>query len=248
MNLLFEVPYWYGVFARGATVGRAFSTGAVRIFPLFYLQLAFTFFVDLSLHPIYHRYYASPTYARLYWIAQFATMVTAAWGVLFEVIRHGFACGRAKTFGRVALGILTIVVIVCGVLWSSRPGIYADTARNTFVERDFRCFEAFLIMSLLAARSYFRVQLSKQLKALLLGLGVYVGFSLLFLAGVSYAPKSIGDRFPFFQSSSYLVCVTIWLFGLWSKPSRPSKFATNFPQNGTPKPELALQPKQTVPF
>lgn len=143
-------------------------------YPFFYASVAFSWLAGIIAFyviPFFPRFYV--TY---YWTSEFSTMVVAC-GNIFEVLRHAFSpTVSARTLVRVIKYLLVggTTLFLVAVLFI--PGSWG--IRFVALERDFRAFQAAIMLALLAGVFYLGLFLQREIKSILCGYALYIGMSL----------------------------------------------------------------------
>ena len=199
---------------------RGFRAKTVTKYPLFYVQLALVLFVGFS---IYAASVLDPAwYGRWYWAGQLLTMFVAC-GIILEILRHPLSqYPFLKTFAKTARLVLFAVVFCFATVYLMIPGAWRVETTNILFERDFRAFQAILLLTILAGIFFYRVPIGRNLKGMFLGYGVYVAASLIVLSVRLYEGPAFGSRWYFLQPFSYIIAVVIWTFSLWTYHPDPT--------------------------
>lgn len=208
----------FGLMVQLAVVIRGFWAKMWSVYPLFYFPLACSLIGGAATDRILSRHPA--LYFQWYWRLQIITMFLAC-GSLLEISRHVFKPGDfcARKFGK------SIFYAVCALtaagalfyfasLWNAPKTKAAAIALDIF-ERDFRVMQAGALLVLFAGVFYFGLPLSRNLKGISVGYGIYVGSSLLTLAiralfRSAYNPTMVS------QLGAYTLSLLIYLFCLWT--------------------------------
>ena len=138
--------------------------------------------------------------------------------------RAGAVRGRRNMCSLAASGFLLVVLLV------TLAEVAADTFRSPSGSRahaiakfgrDLRYVELSLWVVVLAVFSFYRIPAARNLKALISGYGFYITMSVVNLAFV-FQPEnrfsSIARQLP---SLAYVITLTIWCAGLWSRFPEP---------------------------
>jgi hypothetical protein len=193
----------------------------VTTYPFFYFQLGCSLALGSLCTWAYVRYYPGPLYARWYWPIQFTTTL-AGTCVFFDVFDHLLADPRVSKRLLKSMRLLIfsgLGTFICLLFVS-------DSWRRTRIaiplERNFRASEAALLIVLMVLLFRSRVAVSKDIKGIILGYGLYVGVSVAFLATLSYYGCT---RWAFVQALAYNISLVIWLVSLWRPKTTPAQFA-----------------------
>jgi hypothetical protein len=198
---------------------RGLRARMITKYPYFYGYLLCVFGVSAALYVCYR---TSPlVYLQWYWRTQFATLV-AGCGVILEILERALdSYAGARRF----LRGLCLVVISAVVAYGAAKLAWGATGSNvvTFadMERDLRAVQAIFLATILVVVFYYRISLGRNSKGLILGLGTYVGVSLMTMAVLAV----FGHRFEKIsgplQSGAYLFALVVWTACLWSYAPNP---------------------------
>lgn len=202
---------------------RGFRGRILAQYPFFYAQLAVGFIVGSSicatsvLDPV--------SYGRWYWAGQLLTMFIAC-GIILEILRHSLSQHRfLKTFANTIRMILFVVVFCFAMAYLIIPAIWRVEATKIFFERDFRAFQAILLLVILGKIFFNRVPISRNLRGIFLGYGLYVAASLMVLSLRLYEGPGFNSRWYFLQPLSYVISAAIWAGSLWTYHRDPALLA-----------------------
>lgn len=206
--------WWSGLVLELIILFRGLRAGMIKKYPYFYGYIVCVFAVSAGL---YVGYRASPVfYRKWYWPTQFATLV-AGFGAILAIAENALETyPGAKRFLR--LSSYAVLVVVFGSVGLKALGPSGNTAE---MERDLRCVEALLLITIGGIAAYFGIRLGKNLKGLILGFSAYVGVSLMTLALVVAAGQRLQHVWAILQSGSYLLALAIWAVALWSYVPNP---------------------------
>jgi hypothetical protein len=182
-------------------------------YPFFFAYLVIVCFFSVALWPIYHSYPA--LYPQFFWMDQFLNLL-AGFGVLFEIVRKSFqSYPGARKFGTGTL--VMMFAILCGYfvfrLLPSSP-----TLKEGFsgLEKDFRAIQALTLCGVLIVISYYRIEVGRNLLGIMVGLGLYVGSTILSHQLRSYLGPAFNTGWDAIQPYTYLISLFIWTCALWS--------------------------------
>jgi hypothetical protein len=77
-------------------------------------------------------------------------------------------------------------------------------------------------MTILFLAGYYGIEMGKNIKGMILGLGVYVGASILSLSLSLLIGMRFHTAWSIIQSSSYLAALSIWAVALWAYNPGPA--------------------------
>jgi hypothetical protein len=182
-------------------------------YPFFFAYLAIVCFFSIVLWPIYH---SDPDlYPQFFWMNQFLNLL-AGFGVLFEIVQKSFhKYPGARKFATTVL--VMMFVILCGYfvfrLLPSSPTVHKGFSG---LEKDFRAVQALTLCGLLVVISYYRIDVGRNLLGIMMGLGLYVGSTILSHELRNYVGPAFNAGWDAIQPYTYLVSLLIWTFALWS--------------------------------
>jgi hypothetical protein len=182
-------------------------------YPFFFTYLVVVWSSDMALWPIYRSHYAS--YSQFFWVDQFLNLL-AGFGVLFEIVRKSFQrYPGARTFATAV--VAAMFAILCGYfVFRLLPlFVYAHEGFSD-LERDFRAIQALTLCGVLVVISYYRIEVGRNLRGIMAGLGLYVGSTILSHALKSYVGPAFDAAWSVIQPYAYLLSLIIWVFTLWS--------------------------------
>ena len=218
------IMVWCGNALQAVIVYRAFRARLLRTYPFFYAYVISTMlsFFLLSFVYLAHIGSYSGMYAKFYWPIQFATLILGC-GIVWEVLNHVLApYPGAEKFARVS-GIVAFGIVFCLTLIVvlAAPG---RSAAGSLVdlEKSLRTVQAVILFGVLAAISYYRIPVGRNLRGMMLGYGVYVGTVLADFAIWAYAGPRLQSVWAFAPPLSYLLSLAIWLTALWSYCPNPA--------------------------
>jgi hypothetical protein len=84
------------------------------------------------------------------------------------------------------------------------------------LERDFRAVQALTLCGVLIVVSYYRIDLGRNLLGITVGLGLYVGSTIVSHELRDYLGPAFNTGWNAIQPYTYLVSLLVWTFTLWS--------------------------------
>lgn len=215
-----------GLALEGLLSFRAIKGKTLGKFPLFWAYIASVLVVDVARDVTYYVHPAS--YLALYWATQFVTLLVG-YGILLEIVQKSLAhyAGAERVARSLVLGVF-VVVFSYVMLKSGTEPHWSPGATYVELERDLRAVQALVFITILGVIFHYGITIGRNLKAILLGYGLYIGVSVLMLALRSYAPELIDTFGRALLIYSYLASLAIWIFGMWSYYPEPSPQPTQF--------------------
>jgi len=218
--MLHSVIWWVGIGLAFFVLLGGYRAKLLLKYPFFYSYAACVFVASTLLYFLYHSQLPVASYDAWYWSAEFLTLVVG-YGILLEILNHALGPypGAAK-FAR-TIGVIAFGIVVC-FAWLY-PRLFPQWSPGTSVEfeRDLRTVQALFLGGLLVVVSYYRIAISRNMKGLIAGYGLYIATSLVTLALRSYAGISFDTFWKIAEPLSYDISLLIWLVALRSYSPTP---------------------------
>lgn len=222
--MLHSVIWWLGIALTFFVLLEGCRARILFKYPFFYTYAACVFVASTLLYFLYHSQMTVASYDIWYWGAEFLTLL-AGYGILLEIFSHvlGPYPGAAK-FARTT-GIVAFGVVVCFA--SLYPKLFPQWSPGTSIEfeRDLRTLQALFLGGLLAVVGYYRIAISRNMKGMIAGYGLYIATSLMSLALRSYAGMPFDNSWKIAQPLSYDLSLLIWLAALRSYTPTPMPYS-----------------------
>jgi hypothetical protein len=218
--MLTQFIWWSGIILETLVLFRGMRTRLISRFPLFYLYLTFVLFDELFSFLVYRT--SSAIYAHIYWPTQFLGLLIGC-GIIFEVYRVGLRPfpGTARMARNLLFFVFAMVfakavanVLQGTSLWSA--------ATNLELERNLRIVQSCALLALLAAFLIYAIPVSRNLKGILFGYGIFLGVSVVQLTFMDLLGVRIEAIWPYLQPISYLLVLLVWTAALWSYSEEPT--------------------------
>jgi hypothetical protein len=208
---------------------RALWTRLYLRFPIFYGYLFSVFASSVSLWVLYDRSYYR--YHQWYWYWQ-GIMILLGYGVVVEIMHKALedyrGADRLALFLAGVMFVLFFGAIAFSLVTHTHPLAIADWRSHAdAIERDLRIVQASFLFLTVAVALYFRIELGRNLKGLVLGFGAFVGVSVIATAFSYYFGEKFAPIFKELQPVAYLFSLCVWLVALWesvtvtNKPPKP---------------------------
>jgi hypothetical protein len=211
--------WWSAILMEALLLVRSSKEKLFERYPLFYSYIGCVLLIEVLRFSWYKAQFDS--YQTVYWCTEFPTVI-AGYGVIAEIYKRSLEHhpGVARRAQRVLLAVLFLTLgEVAADTFRSPSGSWAHAIAK--FGRDLRYVELSLWIIMLAVFSFYRIPAGRNLKALISGYGFYITMSVVNLAFV-FQPEnpfsSIARQLP---SLAYLVTLTIWCAGLWSRFPEP---------------------------
>jgi hypothetical protein len=215
-----------GLASEALLLFRAVKGKTLGKFPLFWSYIVCVLAVDVARDVTYYAHPAS--YRTLYWVTQFLTLLVG-YGILLEIVQKSLAhyAGAERVARVLVLGVFVVVFSYVMFKSGTEPH-WSPGATYVELERDLRAVQALVFIVILGVIYHYGITIGRNLKAICLGYGLYIGVSVLMLALRSYAPELIDTVGRTLLIYSSLVSLAIWIFGLWAYYPEPAPQPTQF--------------------
>jgi hypothetical protein len=207
-----------GLLSEVALLSRAILQRIWPRYPFFYAYIAASLVGTTGVSMV--SFLTPNSYARWYWIVQFVTLLLGC-GIVLEVFNRVLApyFGAAR-FARVVI-LTGFAVIFCFAIIYSFANLHWTASSAEFeLERDLRTLQAIFLGAIIVLISYYRIQIGKNIRGMVLGYALYVVASLASFALRAYAGRSF-NAWMFIPPLSFDACLAIWLAALWSYHANP---------------------------
>ena len=213
-----------GVFVESLILYRAFVTGSVRKYAFFCVYIACVLLVDVSRDVVY--LLDGRGYLQFYFVTEFLSLLVG-YGVVLEVTRKSLeAYPGAERLSRHL--IISIFLAIFGYVSCKALVSAGWSPANSLMEleRDLRGVQALVILSVVALLFYYRIEIGRNLRGIILGYGMYIASLVIGLALRSYGGGRLDLATRTAQPYTYLLCLLIWLVALWSYAPNPVRDAS----------------------
>jgi hypothetical protein len=217
--MLDQLIWWGGIALELLILLRGFQEGLVRRYPIFYCYI-FSVLLQEVIRFITLEWNRA-AYSYIYWLTEFATIVIGC-GIVFETYRTGLAAypGAAR-MTRWVLSFVFALAFAKALADASRdPGWWAE-ATVTEVQRALRGVEAVSIVVLVALLLFYSIPLGRNLRGILLGYGLFVGSSTIWLAFAYPHGNGFRNFWRLLYPLSYFLALCSWAGYLWSYRANP---------------------------
>jgi hypothetical protein len=213
MDLLPLAILCVGLLLEALILLRGFLQKSWSRHPFFYSYIAASLIGSVPVNVSYLIH--SSSYPVWYWSVQVTTLFLGC-GIVLEVFNHVLApYSGASKFARLVIsagfGTIFCFAIVYSLLVLRRSPAIAEFQ----LERDLRTLQAIFLGAIIVLISYYRIEIGKSIRGLLLGYVLYIVVSLASMALRSYSGRPF-NAWMFIPPLSYDVCLAVWLAALWS--------------------------------
>lgn len=213
--MLSMVIWCVAFFLEALLLTRGLQTKLVRWFPIFYSYILFVLLEEILRFAAYR---ISPNdYAQVYWITQFLGLLIGS-AIIFETYRVGLA--RFPGAARMARRLLLVVfgaVFAKALLNSSHGLFFWLAATSVGLERSLRIVQEVAILSLLSLFWWYAIPISRNLRGILLGYGLFVAVTILQFTLWPHFRASLGPIWPYAQPICYVGILVFWVSALWRR-------------------------------
>lgn len=217
---MFRQAIWYGcILLETLIVFRGARQKLVFKYPIFYGYVLSVVLVELLRFCAFHWY---PTaYAEVYWNSQFLSLLVGC-GVVFEVYRVGLRDfpGTAR-MARNLLFVVFAMVFAKAIVTSADGTSWWAALTAMKLERDLRIVQTSALAVLAVAFLSYAIPLSRNLKGILLGYGIFLGTSVVQLTVMVRAGEIFRGPWDYLRSIAYFSVLVIWVRMLWSYREAP---------------------------
>jgi hypothetical protein len=211
---------------------RSVKSPILRTYPRFCVYIACVLVSDAALWPVY-KLFSSQAYRHFYWAKEFICVI-AGYGVVLEVLERALESyvGPRKVARNAAFTIFTgIVTFTTGEWLVQRKAGFSLTTVE--VQRDLRAAELVLLSLIIGLLLYYRIEVGRNLKGIVLGYGLCVATVVIGDAFRSYAGMPFQAAFSVVRSYSFFASLLIWVVFLWSYernpvPEHPTQLADDY--------------------
>ena len=213
---------YVGIFLRSLICLRGYQCGMLRKYVWFY---SYIFAVLLADAVVYFILSVRPAlYADAYWPAQFITLAFGC-GLIVEIFKHALAFyPGAERFAKAACLITFAMIFV----FAFGYGFLAPQGRSPLleidvsIERDLRACQILFFAAILAVISRYGISVGRNLRGLMYGYGLYLGFSIVTLAVRFYVGRGFNEVWRVAQPLSLDASLILWLRGFWRYDPAPA--------------------------
>jgi len=211
---MFAQAIWLaGISLEALLIFRIWRTRNVRVYPLFFSYVTFILVQEILSYLVAH---LRPTfYPGFYWSTEFIG-VFAGCAVVMEFAWVGLAeCPGVAKLARVAL-IATFSLTVGKVLLTAMQGALGwPVSLVVQLERDMRFVQIAAILSLLLLFLRYRVPLSRNLRGIIIGYGLFLAINIVNLTYLERLGETVHALASHIQSSAYFFALCVWTAFLW---------------------------------
>ena len=170
---------------------------------------------------IYFMLWHPELYPSFYWNTQYIDGLLGC-GIIFELYRQGLI--HFPGAARMARNILAFVfaIVISKVLANALSGsVWSPVRTDADLERYLRMVQSVFLIVLIALFYYYAIPLSKNLRGMMLGYGLFLGTSVVNLTFRAQLGSTFQVWWVYLQPLSYVLVLAIWCPALWSYAPMP---------------------------
>jgi hypothetical protein len=212
---MIDQAIWWGCIAlETLLLARGFRGRLFSRYPVFYAYIFFVCSQSLIRFSFYHL--RPQLYPPIYWFTEYLGVFIGC-GVVFEIYRVGLAAypGTAR-MARNLLGLAFVLTFTKVLVETWNDPHWWSIATNLELESVLRTVQAVGLGALVFLFFLYSIPFGRNLRGILLGYGVFIGESVIWLRFAS----SVGDRFRdiwfYLHPASYFIVLSVWALHLWS--------------------------------
>jgi hypothetical protein len=219
--MLTQILWWGGNALISLLLLRSLTGKFFRKYPIFYVYLSYVLLESLLRFYIY--VFHPIAYQTFYWWHTQFIGVTLGYGVIWEIYLQTLASyAGAARMARILLSAVFIAVVIKVLAGSLSGPAWSGPATAADLERNLRTAQAMLLITIVGLLAYYAIPVGRNLRAMLLGYGFYIGASVISLTLRSYLGVNFQLSWQYLQQTIYDVTLAIWCAGLWSYAPNPA--------------------------
>jgi hypothetical protein len=217
MTVSSQIVWLGGILVELVILVRAIQCRSFGKYSLFYIYIASVLGESAAFYVL-----SGSFYKRFYWPLDFVTMVLGC-GVIVEISRHVFFQHTSlERFARwTAITIFGAMFLMFAIHAFLFPH-WKLVENPADLGRDLRIAEAVALLTIVSLTGYYRIEIGKNMKGMILGFGVYVGVSIITLTLRLFIGIRFSPIWKIVEPSSYLAALVIWAVALWSYAPVPT--------------------------
>lgn len=217
--MLSQVIWYLCVLLEALIVFRGARRSLFSRYPVFYIYLLSVVLVEL-LRFFTFQWYRN-IYGPLYWDTQFLSLVIGC-GVVFEIYRAGLKefPGTAR-MARNVLFLVFAMVFAKALVTSADATSWWAALTAMKLERDLRIVQASALVALSVVFLVYAIPLSRNLKGMLIGYGIFLGSSVIQLTLMVQMGEVFRGPWDYMRSLAYFLVLAIWAWSLWTLQEAP---------------------------
>ncbi len=215
LNFMSAQLLWWGcIVLEAVLLVRGLRGKLLSRYPAFYAYILFVWLQALVRFFVFH---ASPRlYSSTYWFTELLGVVIGC-GVVFEVYRVGLSAypGTAR-MARTLLCFVFLLALTEAIVDSSNEMQWRLIVSILEIERALRTVQALALGALVALFRFYSIPFGRNLRGILLGYGLFIGESIIWLAFASWSGEKFSDFWVTFHQTFYFGVLSLCVTHLWS--------------------------------
>ncbi|PWU04420.1 MAG: hypothetical protein C5B51_16890 [Terriglobia bacterium] len=220
MGFFSTAIWWCGVLLLACILLRAWIGRLFGKYPYFYAYVICVLCTSLLRAYIWAVF--PHAYRLVFWVSEFVSAV-AGLGVTWEIYARILAPYRGVSkMGRTLLSILLAATIAktTANLWVDPLRKLAPTTSE--LEGTLRTVQALFLLAILGLVVQYALPIGRNMRAMLVGYGFYVGCSAVTLSLHSRWGDTIGNLLNSIPPLVYTITLVMWVMGMWSYSKNPA--------------------------
>ena len=213
--MLTLILWWTGIFVEALILVRGVQLHLLRRFPFFFFYIASVFCADVSLYVVH---LANPAGYETWASRAEVLNIVLGYGIILEIFRH--VLSRYPGVGRLSqiLGLAIFALVLCVALLypSTSSGLTDVFSQKALAERDFLTAQMIFFLATLGIVRYYGLEVSRNIRGVILGYGIWLGSSVITLALRTYFGPVLNTGWFVLQPFFYLVSLVEWLYSMWT--------------------------------
>ena len=217
---MLDQAIWWGCIAlETLLLARGFRGRLFGRYPVFYAYIFFVCSQSLIRFSFYHS--RPQLYPPLYWVTEYLGVLIGC-GVVFEIYRVGLDAypGTAR-MARNLLGLVFLLTFTKVLVETWNDPHWWSMATNLELESVLRTVQAVGLGALVLLFFCYSIPFGRNLRGVLLGYGLFIGESAIWLTFASSGGNRFLDIWFYFHPVSYFVVLGVWATHLWSYAPNP---------------------------
>jgi len=217
--MLGQAIWWSGIAVEALLLVRGFRGKLLSRYPGFYAYILFVLLQSVLRLSIYHS--RPRLYPSVYWITEWLGIL-AGCGVVFEIYRAGLAAypGTAR-LARNLLAFVFVITFTKAIVETWNDPHWWLMASTMDLEHALRGVQAVAIVALVVLFLFYSIPFGRNLRGILLGYGLFVGESIVWLTFVSSGGEKFREIWSYVHPASYLIVLGLWAVHTWSYAPNP---------------------------
>ena len=212
--MLTQILWWGGNALIALLLLRSVTERFFRKYPMFYGYLSYVLLESLLRFYIY--VFHPSAYQSFYWWQTQFIGVALGYGVIWEIYHQTLTsyAGVAR-MARILLSAIFVAVVIKVLVGSLSDPVWSGPATAVDLERNLRTAQAILLITIVGLIAYYAIAVGRNLRAMILGYGFFIGASVISLTLRSYLGMRFQPSWQYLQQTIYDVTLAIWCAGLW---------------------------------